>query len=138
MKIQYKEILSINSVLNKCTSNKEFPAESMIKLLDLKQELQTQVEKYAKLFQEVMKQYGVKENNNQYNWQGYKDEEAISQKVDDLLNSPIEIKNTNFLDAANFIKIIPDGLNLSELGFMGRFLRKQEKEVPVNTPKKIN
>ena len=91
--------------------------------MDLKEELQLNVERYAKLFAELMKQYDVKEAGNVYDWRGNKDEAAITKKIDELLNSTLEVKNTNFLDSANFIKVIPDGLSLNELSFMGKYLK---------------
>ena len=71
-----------------------------------------------------MKQYDVKEAGNVYDWRGNIVEAAITKKVEELLNSNIEIKNTNFLDSANFVEVIPDGLTLNELSFMEKYLRK--------------
>ena len=37
----------------------------------------------------------------------------------------IQNENTNFLDAANFIKVIPDALSLNELSSMEKYLRNK-------------
>ena len=37
----------------------------------------------------------------------------------------IQHENTNFLDAANFIKAIPDALPLNELSSMEKYLRNK-------------
>lgn len=123
MKISYVDVISINKVLSNCVSNKEFSTEAMIKMLDLKEELKSVIDKYSKIFTEIIDQYKIEQINGSYNWTGHKDEKTITKKIDDLFKTETEIKNTNFLNAEQFVKMVPDGLNLDELNFISKFLR---------------
>ena len=96
-KFNYKEIVDANTLIGNLSNTKNFPVESMIKLLDLKRELKEHTEKYQTIFSEVMGHYDVKmipspESATQqvYSWAGHEQATEITKKVVDLSNTQIQ------------------------------------------------
>lgn len=124
----YREIVDVHNIIGTLSNTKNFPVDSMMKLLDLKKEVRELAEKYQTIFTEIMTQYKVsqipQENSSQqvYSWAEHKDVEEISKKVFDLASSKVPLNNVNFLTPENFFQIT-EGFSLNHLEFLQKFLK---------------
>lgn len=119
----YKDVLELNAAISKCV-NKGIPVDAVLKLVDFKDELQEKIEKYQRVFKDIMSEYGIKEDNGVYNWSEAEKVEEISQKVTDLISAETELQHANFLDDTDLVKLT-EGFSLAELSFVRKFLRKK-------------
>lgn len=120
MKISYKTILEINVVISRSTP-KGVSLDTLMKLIDFKDSINNSVEKYKKIFKEIMLEFKVAEKNGQFDWTDHEDSEKISEKVLQLFEIEVSINDCNFMPPTEFVKML-DGYSLGDISFLKKYL----------------
>lgn len=121
--IDYRTILEINAIVSRCT-NKGVDVEVLLKLIDFKDEINEQVDKYKKVFKEIMKEFSVPEipgMQGQYDWSTKENPTEITKRINELFSVEVKVPGCNFLSPNDFVKLV-DGFALGDISFLKKYL----------------
>lgn len=122
MKTTFRMVIELNIGLGSCVNN-GLSVQSILSLIDLKDELHTTVEKYNKALGDIMSQYGVEKISGKYSWVGNEKQKEISSKIEELVMSEVDIKNFNCLPEDEVVKLT-SGLSIDAISLLMKFLKK--------------
>ncbi len=113
--------MDLSQLLNKMV-NKGISTDTLLKILDLKDELNGHVERYQKSFRETMKVNAVVEVDGVFNWAEHDDVENISKKVTELLNSEA-VLGANKIEKADLLKVT-ENFTVGEISYLSKHIAK--------------
>ena len=122
MKTTFRMAIEMNMGLGSCVNN-GLSVQSILSIIDLKDELQSVAEKYNKALADIMKQYGVEKESGKYSWVGNDKQADISSKIEELMSTELEITKFNCLAEEEVVKLT-DGLSIDAISLLMRFLKK--------------
>ena len=122
MNVTFKTAIELNVGLGSCVNN-GLSVKSILAVIDLKDELQKIAEKYNKALSDIMEHYGVKNIMGKYSWQGNYKQDEIASKIEELVNSEVELTKSNCLPEDEVIKLT-SGLSIDAISSLLRFLKK--------------
>lgn len=120
--IKFKDCLELNIALGACL-NKGLEVSTILSLIDFKDELETNVEKYRKALKDIMASYNIPEINGNFSWADNENKTEISQKISELLDNEVQMNSTNTISDDEIVKLT-EGMNLSNVLYLRKFLRK--------------
>ena len=120
--IKFKDCLELNAAIGSCV-NKGLEVQSILSLIDFKDELQANVDKYKKALKDVMDSYEITDVNGNFSWADNENKDAISQKVSELLESDVEMSTTNTIPDSEIVKLT-EGMNINSISFLRKYLKK--------------
>jgi hypothetical protein len=98
-------------------------------VLSLKRELQSELDKVGELQTTLFGAYGVdKAVDGNYVWNDHPKAVEITAKMSEILNSSIEIKNTNFIEEDAFFKSV-SGVSITNIDFLETILKISPDEI---------
>ena len=113
MKITFKTAIELNIGIGSCINN-GLSVNSILSLIDLKDELSNIIEKYNKAINDIMKNNNIEKEDGKYSWKGNVNQEKISSYIDELITSEIEVFKFNCLSSEEIIKLT-NGLNIDTI-----------------------
>lgn len=121
MKTTYSEIINLNAGINKLTT-KGLQHETVMQLLDMKEELNHHSQKYQDKFKAIMGEHGVKESKGMYDWSESEHAEAITEKIQSLFAEEVKLKKSNFLTEKEALTVL-EGLTVGEIVYFRNYLK---------------
>lgn len=116
--MQYKKILQVVNFLDK-VQLKEFTSEQVLKLVKLSKEVKEIVSEYYDSLAKIMESHDIKPKENGMYEVPKELDKKITDTVNSLLDSEVELKNINFIEEEKLIPIlVASDFKVSELELM--------------------
>lgn len=97
--------------------------DAVMKVLAIQEEAESKLKDYQKSFEQIMQDNGVPVTDNVYDWTEHEKASEITTQLNELLNTPVELKDTNVLEVAEVISLT-GGMQLSEVAAFKKALSK--------------
>lgn len=121
--ISHRDILTINALLNTC-ENKGLTVETLLAIIDYKDELATIIERYQKAFKEITGEYKLEVNKKgNYDWSEHPKSKEIGEKINALLETEVEVHKGRFMDMEDFMKIL-EGMKIGDVSYLKKYMVK--------------
>lgn len=122
MKMNFNELSQLNIILSNIV-NKELSVDTILKLIDFKNELDLNMEKHRKAFKKILSDFGLNyKDGEQVSWEEHSEKNNIDSKINELMQINLELKMCNFVSNEEFIKLCSN-LNIGQISFMGKYIK---------------